>query len=118
MKFKILDFIFFLISLGFFAHYFLCSVSSKMVFLALFDSILTLESHLSHYCEGINTPDRVYILYSVNGFNLPKESHHNHLSPVGKAVVYQFCITWVIYSKVTKLVLHPFEIFNIWSSKV
>lgn len=90
-----------------------------MVFLALFDNILTtLESHLSHYCEGINTSYRVYILYSVNGFNLPEESHHNHLSPVGKAVVYQFYITWVIYSKVTKLVLDPFEIFNIWSFKV
>lgn len=93
-----------------------------MVFLALFDSILTtLESHLSHYCEGINTPDKVYLLYSVNGFNLPEESHRNHLSSVGfygKAVPCQFYTTWVIYSEVTNLVLHPFEIFNIWSSEV
>jgi len=67
---------------------------SKMVFLALFDSILTtLESHVSHYCEGINIQDRVYLLYSVSGFNLPEGSHHNHLSSVGfygKAVPYQF----------------------------
>lgn len=57
---------------------------SKMACLALFDSILTtLESHLSQYCEGINSQDRVYLLYSVSGFNLPEESHHNHPSSVG-----------------------------------
>lgn len=62
------------------------------MFLALFDGILTtLESHSSHYYEGINMQDKLYLLYSVSGFNLPEESHHNHLSSAGfysKAVPY------------------------------
>lgn len=52
-KLKILE-LYFLNLCGFLALYFLCSVP-KIVFLVLCDSILTtLESHLSHYYEGIN----------------------------------------------------------------
>lgn len=93
MKLKILDFIF-LISQAFLLIIFPVVCLNKMKFFApsMYDSILTtLESHLRHGSECIIFQYWACLIYSVSGFNLPKEYHHGHLSSVGfygKAVPY------------------------------
>lgn len=93
MKLKILNIIF-LISQTFVLIIFPVMCLNKMKFFApgMRDSIpTTLESHLCHGSECITFQCRACLIYSVSGFNLPKECHRDHLSSVGfygKAVPY------------------------------
>lgn len=96
---------------GIFAHFFSIVCLNK-VFLAfsMCGSILT----TLHCYECVNIQGGVSVT-PISRVNLPEECHRDHLPSIGvygKAVLYQFQITYVIIQNTTNLVFYPFESFS------
>lgn len=112
MKLKILDFVFLVSQVILLIIFSVVCLNKMFLAFSMCDSILT----TLHCYECVNIQGGVYLLHRVSRVNLPDECHQDHLPSIGvygKALPYQFQITYVIIQNTTDLVFYPFESFSI-----